>query len=194
MMPTTLPTGEEPPKGYESLVGVGEDDGALHINCVFLSQLAHIEKAEIESLRKKALEAVRNLTGLANGTMSFEDEVNIIPGRDASDKLLFRAYRHKDLQGYALVHMGWPQPGEWAIQHMIIDPANRLQGIGTSIVHAVEDYAQHSDVDATCLFAIPVQQSGASFWNKLGYSEVAGSQSVRVAGVNHDLLMYRNSL
>jgi GNAT superfamily N-acetyltransferase len=194
-MPTrNLPTGEEPPKGFESIVGLEAPADGLQVNCVLLSQLARIELTEIEDLRAKALSAVRNLTGLTNKPATFEREVNIISDRSASDKLLFRAYTDKQLVGYALVICGWPQTGDWTIQHLNIDPQRRGMGIGSTIVRTIEEYAASSEVAADNLLAIPVQKSGTGFWADMGYTLETGRHLIKLADLDHEIITYRKEL
>lgn len=191
----SLPTGEEPPKGFETLVNNDPTpkDG-LRIDCVFLSQLSAIELAEIETLRGKALDTISNLVGLSNEALSFENETNLIPDKSPSDKMLFRAYKDGWLAGYALVINGWPNPCEWVIQHMIIDPKYRLQGIGSTIVSTIEKYALSSEIEATSIFAIPLEKKGKDFWSFVGYTVEMHRRIIKIAGLNHELVIYRKEL
>jgi GNAT superfamily N-acetyltransferase len=189
-----LPTGEEPPKGFESIVDTARVDDALRIDMVVLSHLARVEMSEIELLRSKSLSAISSLVGLANEKTPFEREMNIIPDISPSDKMLFRAYFEKQLVGYALVIIGWPRDAEWVIQHMIIDPDYRLKGIGSSIVAHIEAFARSSEVDATSIFAIPIQRSGTAFWNDMGYVNETGRTQISIAGLDHDLIVLRKEL
>ncbi|MDR3052295.1 MAG: GNAT family N-acetyltransferase [Coriobacteriales bacterium] len=189
-----LPTGNEPPKGYESLYTLPANNDVVRVRCTFISQLASIELAEIEELRTKALASISNIVGLANDTVSFERETNVIPGKSASDKMLFRAYKGNTLTGYALVINGWPQQGDWVIQHMLIDPDFRLQGVGTSIVTTIEEYALTSEVDATSIYAIPIQESGTNFWSLQGYSVEAQRYAIQPRDSVYELQVYRKGL
>ena len=190
----TLPTGEEPPKGFESVVNLGISDDSLHVDSVVLSQLASIERSEIETLRAKALAPITTLTGLADGALAFEHEMNIIPNKNASEKLLFRAYLGKTLVAYALVIIGWPNNGEWVIQHMIVDPDHRLKGIGSSIVVAIEEFAVSAEVEATKIFAVPIQKSGTTFWRNMGYSDASDYHQFKIDTLGRELTVYRKGL
>jgi GNAT superfamily N-acetyltransferase len=194
-MPTKpLPTGEEPPKGYESLVNRRPQPAGLRVDCAFISQLARIELSEINAMRSRAFSGVSSLIGLTNKVISFEREISILPGKEASDKLLFRAYREKALIGYALVVIGWPDTGAWVIQHLVIDPNFRQQGVGSTIVRKVEDFALRSEVTATSVFAIPLEKRGTLFWQDLGYSEQRNRPPIKMDSLDHDLILYRKEL
>ncbi|MCL1846490.1 MAG: GNAT family N-acetyltransferase [Coriobacteriia bacterium] len=189
-----LPTGEEPPKGFESLMRNRSMIDGLRVDCAFVSQLAKIEFSEIETMRKLALSGINMLVGLTNEVISFEEEISILPGKEASDKLLFRAYWGKDLTGYALVVFNWPQKGAWVIQHLVIHPDFRLQGIGSSIVARIENFALRSEVEATSIFAIPLEERGVQFWQSLGYVFESGRQPIKIADLDHELVLYSKNL
>jgi GNAT superfamily N-acetyltransferase len=192
MPKTPLPTGEEPPRGYESILNKKIQVDDLRVDCAFISQLARIEFAEIEAMRKRAFSGVRSLIGLTNEVISFEREINILPGKEASDKLLFRAYQGKTLVGYALVVIGWPDKGGWVIQHLVINPEFRLQGIGSTIVRKVEKFALNSEVEATGIFAIPLEERGARFWQDMGYAVESGRRPIKISDLNHELILHRD--
>jgi GNAT superfamily N-acetyltransferase len=164
------------------------------VNCAFISQLARIERAEIEAMRKRAFSDIESLAGLTNEIISFEQEISILPGKEASDKLLFRAYQDKTLIGYALVVIGWPSKGAWVIQHLVIDPEFRLKGVGSAIVQKVEDFALRSEVGATGVFAIPLEKRGFKFWQDLGYIAETGRSPAKIASLDHELVVYRKEL
>jgi GNAT superfamily N-acetyltransferase len=194
-MPTRpLPTGEEAPKGYESIVNRKPQVDGLRVDCAFISQLARIERAEIEAMRELAFSGIDSLAGLTNKVISFEREINILPGAEASDKLLFRAYRDKILVGYALVVIGWPDKGEWVIQHLIINPEFRMQGVGSTIVRKVEKFALDSEVEAKNIFAVPVEERGTRFWEDMGYTAETKRLPIKIANLDHELMLHRKEL
>jgi GNAT superfamily N-acetyltransferase len=193
-MPTKLPTGDEAPKGYESVVNKRTQPSDLRVDCAFISQLARIELSEINAMRSRAFSGIDALIGLTSDVVSFEREISILPGKEASDKLLFRAYREKTLVGYALVVIGWPEKCAWVIQHLVIDPKSRQQGIGSTIVRKVEQFALDSEVVAASIFAIPLEESGVLFWRNLGYVEEVGRPSVKIDNLNHEPTLYRKEL
>ena len=187
----TMPTGEEPRIGFESVVNLGVIDESLSINSVVLSQLARVELSEIESVRSRALSLITTITGLTDDTLPFKKESNLIADKSASEKLLFRAYLGKKLVAYALIIINWPDQGEWAIQHMIVDPDYRLKGIGSSIVAAIEEFASSPEVGATAICAIPIQESGIAFWQDKGYTEQASSLYLNDANTDREFYLYR---
>jgi GNAT superfamily N-acetyltransferase len=193
-MPSNLPTGEEPRKGFEALAQAKTGD-AIRVHGTFLSQLATSELHELEALRRKSFERAReHYIGLSNEPQSFEVECNIIDGKSASDKMLFRAWWGHDLVGYALLVIGYPANGQWLIQHMIIDPDIRLQGVGTALIDAVEHYAQDAALPSNHMFAIPLQKSGIDFWEQRGYHPCSTPQVVRVDMLDHEVNVFQKEL
>ena len=188
-----LPTGEEPRRGFETLVKKDKNE-PFKVGFVMLSHLSSTEKAEIEMLREKSLGLVRNYTGLSNEPLSLEKETRVIAGVDEADQMFALAYLNKMLAGYALITTGWPAVGEWVIQHMIIDPDLRHRGIGSAIVKSIEQHALESSVAADAIRAIPVQESGRSFWQDIGYTVEAGVFPLTVDDVDHEVVVYKKIL
>jgi len=188
-----LPTGEEPRKGYETLVENTEDN-AFKVSFVMYNHLASSERSEIEALRKKALNLVQDYLGLTNEPLSLEKEAYLIKDVVDENKMFALVYVNKKLAGYSLVVVGWPEPCKWLIQHMIIDPDMRSLGIGSTIVTSIEQYALESDVSADSILAVPVQESGRRFWQDNGYTVEASRYLVNVANVDHELIVYHKEL
>jgi N-acetylglutamate synthase-like GNAT family acetyltransferase len=189
-----LPTGEEPRKGYETLATKEQDDDGIRVSFVMYGHLASTERAEIEALRKRALDMVQDYQGLTNEPLTIEREVRIIEDVDDTNKMFALVHHDKKLVGYSLITIGWPQSCQWLIQHMIIDPDMRLQGIGSTIVKSIEQYAQESEVAADSIFAVPVQESGREFWQEHGYTVEASRFLVNVADVDHEIVVYHKAL
>jgi len=190
-----MPTGEEAPPGYELFNQKQVSPTDIVVNSVFVSQLAEIEVVELEQMRDLAMQGTMERIGTTQEDLSFAEELNILPNTDDSDRMLFRAYRNHRLVGYALLVIGWPKREDWVIQHMIINPENRLQGIGTAIVSTVESYAIHSQSpDKVCLSAIPIDQGGRSFWALRGYTDESATYQVPIAGEIRDILVVKRCL
>ena len=189
-----LPTGEEPPRGYETLIKEEVKEDEETVKFVMHKHLARSEQAQIEALREKALESVKNYIGLSNEPLSLDREIQIIKEVDDSNKMFALVYNNNKLVGYSLIITGWPEPCKWLIQHMIIDPDMRGRGIGSTIVDSIEHHAGESQVEADAIFAIPIQESGKSFWQEKGYVVEAGRFLVKVADVDHELIVYHKEL
>jgi GNAT superfamily N-acetyltransferase len=189
-----LPTGEEPPRGYETVVHLDTVDDSIHVHGSLLSQLSRGELREIERLREKSFGRVREYLGLSDEPLAFAEEKDIIPNISTSDKMIFCARLNHQLVGYGFVVIGWPEPASWLIQHMIIDPDLRMKGIGSELVEKIELYALDSDIEATSIFAIPIQKSGIEFWHEHGYTKASEAHLVHFRSLDHELIIYSKEI
>ncbi|MDR2109339.1 MAG: GNAT family N-acetyltransferase [Coriobacteriales bacterium] len=189
-----LPTGEEPPRGYETVVHLGTVDDTIHVHGSLLSQLSRGEMHEIEQLRGKALSQVVGYLGLSDEPLPFAAEKDIIPNKSSSDKIIFCARLNRQLVGYGFVVIDWPKHATWLIQHMIIDPDFRLKGIGSALVEKIEAYALESDIDAASIYAIPIQKSGIDFWRNHGYTKASETHLVHFRNLDHELIVYSKEI
>jgi GNAT superfamily N-acetyltransferase len=185
-----LPTGEEPPKGYESVMHLATIDDSIRVHGLILSQISRSERYEVDALRAKAFAKVREYIGLASDPPDFESEKGVIAERSDSDKLLFRAHLNKQLVGYAFVVTGWPHQTSWLIQHIVIDPDFRLKGIGSALLEKIEDYAASSEIDAKSIYAIPIQKSGIDFWRDHGYTKASQEHFLQHSLLDRELIIY----
>ncbi len=170
MIGKPLPTGEEPPSGYELLYDEMRSDNSPKVNRVSASQLSVAETSQLERLRKKAFEPVRDKAQNRDFEFTLDRELNLWPKDKAlTDKLIFCEYFEGQLRGYALVVRGWPNVSTWTIQHLIIDPQFRLQGVGKRIVEAIEADALTTTESTNQIVAVPITATNDGFWEYNGY-------------------------
>lgn len=196
MAGSNLPTGNEPPKGYEKIFEeLGRERAEVTVSRVSATQLTSLEIRELESIRRSAIERIREAVGNRGFEITFDREMNLWPdGKTPSDKLLFRAYSSEGgIMGYALVVRGWPSPREWTIQHLIIDPEYRLRGVGHAVIRAIEvDAAKAESIDA--VVAVPISKDNDNFWVVQGYAE-SGKQKVLLEnGLEFNPDVYRKAI
>lgn len=193
-----MPTGEEPPKGFEKLYDERRSlpkAGALTIDYVSVSQLASMEKIEIEQLRQRAGKHYTEQTGKEPDSVEFEEALNFVPkGKTVSDKLIFRAYSGKYLAGYAQVICGWPNPDEWTIMALIVDPSFRNIGIGHHIIVAVEEAAKVATINTNHLYAIPTLVVAPNFWSNFGFDDEIDRFQWKIGSKTVDVLLLRKKL
>ena len=192
MVAKPLPTGQEPPRGYEALLAdLGKDYDALRIDRVAATQLSSLEKREIKRIRDKAFALLRTASGAAELGFSFEDELALWPrGKDASDKLIYRGYYEGALCGYAVVVTGWPEPSSWTIQHIVVDPDYRHRGGGLYVVRAIEQDILETTEGIDELVSFPLALTDNGFWPNLGFVKDKG-MNVTWGGQDYMLEAYR---
>ena len=174
-MVTMMPTGEEPPKGFEGYFNDKKTraaQGDLVINCVTVSQMAPAEIVELDELRTRALDNYCATTGNEVRRIPIIEELELAPkGSTPSDKLVFRAYQRGELVAYAHVLCGWPEANEWTVEQLLLDPTYRLKGIGTKVIGAIENLARTAEVRAASILSLPSRPGAQSFWEHLGYED-----------------------
>ncbi len=198
MVTKPLPTGDETPEGFEqfyedmrnSTLGIE----TTRVSRVAATQLSHSEIHALERLRNKAVEALGDFKNARGFEMTFDREMNLWPeGKSPTDKLVFRDFKEGTLRGYALVVRGWPSADTWTIQHLIIDPDCRLQGIGKRIIDSIELDALSTTETTDKIVAVPVAESNDSFWKFNGY-ECAGMHSTELLGKTFSFEVFQKNI
>jgi len=195
MANTNLPTGNELPVGYEKLIeDLARKDAEIRVDRVAATQLTSIEIRELESIRKSAIERIREAVGNRGFEITFDREMNLWPARKSpSDKLLFRAYGEGMLMGYALVVRGWPGPRDWTIQHLIIDPELRMRGVGKTVIEAIEADARKAE-SIESIVAVPIVKENDTFWAFLGYEDGGTLKVILENGLEFDVGVFRKAV
>ena len=190
-----MPTGQEPPRGYEALLAdMGKDYDALRIDRVAATQLSSLEKREINRIREKAFSLIRAASANTDFRFSLEDEFSLWPReKHASDKLLYRGYYEGALRGYALVVTGWPEPSSWTIQHIVVDPEYRHRGGGLYMVKAIEDDIIGTTEGIDELVSFPLALTDNGFWPTLGFVRGEGMR-VTWGDQDYELDVYRKAI
>lgn len=185
-MGTKMPTGQEPPKGFEGYFNdkqANEDKGGIEINCVTLSQMASGEILELDELRQRALDNYTATTGQEVTRLPIQEELELAPaGSTPSDKLIFRAYVDGALVAYAHVLCGWPRPNEWTVEQLLLDPTHRLKGIGTKVIASIEALARTAEIRAASILSLPTRDGAESFWMHLGYEDKTAELASQLDG------------
>lgn len=193
-----MPTGDEPPKGFEKLYAERQalpQQGALTIDYVSVSQLASMEKKELERLRIRAGKLYQERTGNDPNTATIEETLYFTPkGKTTSDKMIFRAYSGKFLAGYAQVLCGWPESDEWTVMSLTVDPSFRGIGIGRQVVVAIEEAAKAAAVTANHIYAIPTMVVNENYWDNLGFDTRTDSFQWEIGDEKYDLYMVHKAL
>jgi len=190
-----MPTGQEPPKGYEALLAdLDKDHDALRIDRVAATQLSSLEKREINRIRDKAFSLIRAASADASLGFSLEDELSLWPReKDASDKLIYRGYYEGALRGYAVVVTGWPETSSWTIQHIVVDPEYRHRGGGHLVVNAIEQDIRETTEGIENLVSFPLALTDNGFWSNIGFDKGEG-MNVTWAGKDYQLDYYYKAI
>ena len=180
-MVTMMPTGEEPPKGFEGYFNdkkARAAQGDLTINCVTLSQMAPGEIAELDELRTRALDNYCATTGNEVRRIPIEEELELAPsGSTPSDKLIFRAYQKGTLVAYAHVLCGWPKHNEWSSSCSTRHIASRASAPSSSVPSRTSPAPQRSarPPSCPCPAARVLSRSGATWAMRTRPTSLAAS-------------------
>jgi len=94
------------------------------------------------------------------------------PGKEREDKLLLGVFAEAgELVGLLDVVRNYPAPGVWFLGLMLLEPAQRSQGLGKKLYEAFERWAQAIGAEEIRLSV--AEQNGAAFrfWQRLGFLE-----------------------
>jgi GNAT superfamily N-acetyltransferase len=193
-----MPTGDEPPKGFEKLYEDRKavpEIGTITIDSVAASQLAAIEVKEIEHLRLRARAFYLDHLGIQAMPFSLEDMLLFAPqGRSISDKLIFRSYSHKFLAAYSHVLTCWPKSDEWTFMALILDPSFRDQGIGAGMLSEIEKEARDAGVVAVCIAWVDSYETEGNFGETAGYTTEIDRFNWTMGTISREIILYRKEL
>jgi GNAT superfamily N-acetyltransferase len=116
-------------------------------------------------------------------------------GRAPEDKFLFGLYRQsaQPMVGVLESIRGFPEPGEWFIGFLVLDPAHRDAGLGTRFIEAFEAWVRGQG--ATGLRVIVREQNPGAlrFWQRRDYT-VMGTGQQRAHGRQNTVVRLRKTL
>ncbi len=97
------------------------------------------------------------------------------PGKTLEDKFAFGLYADgtKELVGLLDAVRAFPEPDEWIIGLLLIDPDHRRAGLGSRFVAAFEAWVRGQGASGIRLVVQEQNPDALSFWQSQGY-EVTG--------------------
>lgn len=121
--------------------------------------------------------------------------VDLPEGKSLEDKLLFglRQDGRDTLHGVLETIRGFPEPGDWFIGTLMLDPGHRNAGVGNRFVEAFERWAHGQGATALRLIVQEQNPGAVRFWKRRGYV-LTGSAEQRLRGREQTLLRLRKPL
>jgi GNAT superfamily N-acetyltransferase len=93
-------------------------------------------------------------------------------GKTYEDKLLMGIFAGpEELVGVLDAVRDVPTSGMWWLGVLLLDPARRDQGLGTSVYRAFEQWAAAHGAQAIQLAVVQQNEAGHRFWQRLGFVE-----------------------
>lgn len=103
----------------------------------------------------------------ANVTEFFEGRP---PSKEATDKVLLGICdEHRNGVGLIDIIQGYPEPSDWYIGLLMIDPDQRGRGLGKRAVDWVVESARNADVSRLLLCVLDENPRGHAFWIREGF-------------------------
>jgi ribosomal protein S18 acetylase RimI-like enzyme len=88
----------------------------------------------------------------------------------------------------------YPQPGEWWIGLILVDPARRSQGLGAAACRGFEEFAARGGARQVGIGVVQANQKALHFWKRLGYEQVERRPPQRYGQRDHVVLVLKKQL
>lgn len=179
----SMPTGEEPPKGYEDYVRYEAEESrnkGLVVDHALSSQLASVERDELKDFFDRHSDDVRIYSAALSAGKGTEFTFGPVKqltafGLTLTDMMVIRAYENGVLAGYAYVVYGWSDADNWLVDFMVVDPARLTEStpdqVAELIIKRATEYLAHAGRPAR-LFAVS-PKAAAGFWQAQGFETVS---------------------
>lgn len=140
-----------------------------------LRYLTEDDGAVIQQLCERCDDYFDLITGLPPGSAEAQSLFVALPeGSSYEDKALLGVFTTPDdrLIGVIDIVRDAPQPGEWWLGALLLDPAHRNHGLGARIVQAMEAWMAALGARSVRVSVLEQNTQGLAFWQRLGYAEV----------------------
>lgn len=139
-----------------------------------LTRLEDPDRPAVQALLERCADYFELVEGAPPAKDAADDLYSdLAPDKTLEDKLLLGVW---DLAGRLVglldVMRDYPEPREWFIGLMLIDPALRGQGVGTDVYRAFEAWAARCGVLAVGLGVVEANSQAYHFWQRLGFETV----------------------
>ncbi len=95
------------------------------------------------------------------------------PGKAPDDKLVIGLWRDSEnLVGVLDAVRNYPKPGEWFVGLLLLDPAQRGQGLGRQVYQGFEAWAAGLGARRIGLGVVEQNEGAFRFWQRLGFAVV----------------------
>lgn len=118
--------------------------------------------------------SLEHVLGLPPGPAMAQELAHALPaGKGYEDKLLMGIFARPDhLIGLLDVIRDYPVQGEWWLGLLMLEPAQRGQGLGEKICRAFEQWAKDAGARYLRLVVSVQNRRGHQFWQRLGFEEL----------------------
>jgi RimJ/RimL family protein N-acetyltransferase len=115
-------------------------------------------------------------------------------GKTYDDKFTFVLLFEDRVVGDIDLIRDYPEPGEWWLGVLLLDPSVRGLGLGTMIVEAFSDWVADNGAKGLRLAVATQNVEGSRFWRSLSFTELERRTGVRQGTRDNDLIVMRRAL
>jgi GNAT superfamily N-acetyltransferase len=163
---------------------------------VIVSEIGLDYLDEVQSLLERCADYDSAITGKFVEPEDSVELLTVVPaGKEIRDKhVLGIFYQHEGLIGVLDAVQDYPNPRDWFIGLLLLDPHERNRRIGEQTLRAFERWAREGGAQAIQLSVLEENQSAYRFWSRCGYQPVE-KRVPAVAGLNeHSIYIFRRKL
>jgi ribosomal protein S18 acetylase RimI-like enzyme len=141
------------------------------------------DQSELQTLLEKCADYTLLVTGSPPKPSAASSLlVDCPPGKTVEDKVVIGISAEKQgLMSVLDTIKDYPNPGDWWLGLLLIDPAHRNKGLGKQIYQSFEHWASQLGARRIFLGVVEENQKAARFWQSLGF-EIIERQPVRQFG------------
>ena len=140
-----------------------------------LRYLTEDDGAAIQQLCERCDDYFDLITGLPPGSAEAQSLFVALPaGSGYEDKAVLGVFRASDdrLIGVIDIVRDAPEPGEWWLGALLLDPAHRNHGLGARLVQTMEAWMAALGAQSVRVSVLEQNTRALAFWQRHGYAEV----------------------
>jgi GNAT superfamily N-acetyltransferase len=155
-----------------------------------VSPLTAEDGQEVQALMERCSDHAELTMGLLPGPAEAQSLYAQLPeGKDYDDKILLGIYTaERQLVGVLDAVRDYPEPGEWYIGLLLLEPAQRRHGLGERVYRAFERWAASQGAQGIRLAVVEQNVDGERFWRRLGFTEIRRTAPQRL-GVRDNVMI-----
>jgi ribosomal protein S18 acetylase RimI-like enzyme len=136
--------------------------------------LASEEEPQVQALLKRCTDYIELVSGLPpSPAMAHDLYITLPEGKSYEDKFLIGLFTpDNELIGVLDAIRDYPQPNEWYMGLLLLEPEQRGHSLGEQVYHAFERWAAQQEAQAVRLTVAEQNNRAYRFWQRLGFVEI----------------------
>ncbi len=117
------------------------------------------------------------------------------PQKSVNDKRVIGIFAADDtLVGVLDALTDWPEPGEWTMGMLLLDPAHRHRGLGRGTLDAYERWAATEGARRVRTAVVAQHAEGVAFLERAGYERISTLENYDAGGARPTVLFFAKVL